>query len=117
MNKKQLSPKAAVHLTRWTAEKFDEMVEESRAVLGHHNQQDGIDFIINTLIYLSDTVYSQEETKDKPSKSDDVIDSLMFGLNLNPIKLNQSIIDDFDKQMDIIAKMMKNYKPPKAGEF
>lgn len=111
MNKK-LPPKAVVHLTRWTAEKFDELVDEARAVLGHQGQHHGVDFVINLLNYLSDTVYLREESKDK---SDDIVDSLMFALNLNPI--NKSVIKDIDKQMDAIAKIMKNYKPPKAGEF
>lgn len=115
MKNNQLSPKATVHLTRWTAEKFNELVDEARAVLGHQNQQHGVDFVINLLNHLSDTVYLREEIEDKPSKSSDIADSLMFALNLNPI--NKSAIKDIDKQMDAIAKMMKNYKPPKTGEF
>lgn len=101
MENTKLPPKATVHLTRWTAEKFDEIVNESRAVLGHASQKHGVDFVINLLNHLSDTVYL-------------VVDSLTFGLNLN--SSNKSIIKDMDKQMGDIAKMMENYKPPKVGE-
>lgn len=114
MKNNQLPPKATVHLTRWAAEKFDELVDEARAVLGHKGQQHGVDFVINLLSYLSDTVYLQEGTKNN-DKSSDIVDSLMFALNLSPI--NKSVIKDIDEQMDAIDKLMKNYKPPKAGEF
>lgn len=114
MDKKQLPVKATVHLTRWTAEKFDELVDEARAVLGHSGSKEGVYYAIDLLRHLAEAVYLGEGSKDNDNSSD-IIDSLMFALNLSPI--NKSVIKDIDEQMDTIAKMMKNYKTPKAGEF
>lgn len=115
----QISPGQIPHLLRTVADVFRNMMEEVKSPnnlsINLKKESDHMHFMADLLKDLVETAYPIEESKDKYNPSNDVIDALIYALDLKPI--DKSIIRNIEKDFESIAKMMKDYKPPKAGEF
>ena len=110
MKNYQISPGQIPHLVRLTADLFRKMREEVKSP--NHNPSNLRDestkmhYVVDLLKNLVDTAYPLEDNNDK---------ELICALNLKP--LEESDIKNLEKDFQNIAKIMKDYKPPKAGEF
>lgn len=119
MKNNQISPSQIPHLVRLTADLFREMREETKAPnmnpMLQRDEHNHMHFVADLLKDLVETAYPIEESKDKYNPSNDAIDALIYALDLKPI--DKSIIRNIEKDFESIAKIMKSYKSPKAGEF
>lgn len=119
MKNYQISPGQIPHLVRLTADLFREMREETKSPnnnpINKLEEKNQMHFVADLLKDLVDTAYPMQEANDKYNPSNDAIDALIYALDLKPI--NKAILEEIEKDFQNIAGMMKNYKPPKAGEF
>lgn len=107
----QISPGQIPHLVRLTADLFREMNNET--TVATRCKPNEMHFVADLLKDLVDTAYPMEGLKNNvfygKAKGEDSIDVK------NLIKIAE--FKSLDEAMDAIAKIMKDYKPPKAGEF
>lgn len=98
--------KVAASFNAWQLE-YNHLPVNMRAEYMHY-MSDMLDSLIKT-------AYPLEEQKVKDDSPGDALDALVYGLNLKPI--NPTILNDIEKGFQEIAKLMKDCKPPRAGEF
>lgn len=119
MKNQKINPGQIPHLVRLAADLFREMREETKSPncnpTNLRDESTQMHFIADLLKDLVDTAYPMQEANDKYNPSNDAIDALIYALDLKPI--NKAILEEIEKDFQNIARMMKNYKPPKAGEF
>lgn len=119
MNNKKISPGQIPHLVRLTADLFRNMREEIKSPNDNpanlRDESTHMHFVADLLSDLVGIAYPEKESNSKHNPSNDGMDTLIDGLNLKPI--NEAVIKDMEKDFQNIAKIIKDYKPPKAGEF
>ena len=108
MENKKISPCQIPFLVRLTADVFDMASQEISSIGATKYKAAHMHFVVDLLSDLVGIAY--------PDNSSNVgMDALIDDLNLKPI--NEAVIKDIEKDFQNIAKIMKDYKPPKAGEF
>lgn len=112
MKNYQISPGQIPHLVRLTADLFREMNNEIN--IGPQAKTNQMHFVADLLKDLVDTAYPMEEEGccigiDKATGEDYTGFTIIDSIPLNK--------ESLDKAFEDIAKIMKNYKSPKAGEF
>ncbi|MDR7856023.1 hypothetical protein [Tissierella sp.] len=119
MKKYQISPGQIPHLVRLTADLFNTMNKEVAYSPNKGEKATQMHFVVDLLKDLVDTAY--------PVANGGVISKETLGeiggfqgQEIHVIQMGESTSftnESLDKAMENIAKIMKSYKPPKAGEF
>ena len=112
MKNKYISPIQIPHLVRLTADLFNTLNKEVQAMHTSPQKAIQVNFVVDLLKDFTDTAYPIKEPN--YNSLNDAMDAFMYSLNLKPNK--EAVLKDIEKDFQNIAKMMKDYKPPKAPE-